>query len=68
MMSLNMTSLLHNSASTTAASRSYSSNDVTDHRSMVGTSAGNSVEVYSILLVDSVNFEGELCLSLFLII
>lgn len=54
-----ISSLLYNSASTTAPSQSYSSGDVTDHRSMLGTAAGNAVEVYSVLLIDSVNFEGD---------
>ena len=52
-----------NSASTTAPSRSFSGGDVAtgDHRSMamMATSSGSAVEVYSVLLVDSINFEGD---------
>ena len=50
-----------NSASTTAPSRSFSGGDVAmgDHRSMMATSSGTAVEVYSVLLVDSINFEGD---------
>ena len=51
-----------NSASTTAPSRSFSIGGVAtgDHRSMMAAaSSGTAVEVYSVLLVDSVNFEGN---------
>lgn len=50
------------SASTSAPSRSFSIGDTSnDHRSMtmMAAASGTTVEVYSVLLVDSVNFEGD---------